>query len=93
MDIAVAENSVSADIQHSLESHVIELLTTARFFKLDPDVVFKWSMPHYTDRREYMDISEEIELQRHQKAHRNQPRPKNGMIPLAPGEVEYRPKK
>ena len=45
-------------------------------------------MPHYTDRREFKDVCEELAQQKNQQ---NRQPANDGMQPLKAGEEEYRP--
>ncbi len=39
----------------------MEILTVAKWWKLDPGVVERWTMPDFTDRQEYMYIQFELD--------------------------------
>lgn len=56
------------------------MLCVADWYKLDPETVFRWPMPHYTDREEFMRI----------RIHQNTSTEKPVDYELQPGEEPYR---
>lgn len=56
------------------------MLCVAEWYKLDPETVFRWPMPHYTDREEFMRI----------RIHQNNPPEKPDPDGLKPGEIPYK---
>jgi hypothetical protein len=54
----------------------------ADYYKIDADIVYNWTMPHFSDRQEYMFI--QMELQKPPVVN------KPGEMPLSPGEQVYR---
>ena len=50
----------SLEIEHSLDSAALEILTVAKWWELDPEAVGRWTMPDFTDRQEFMFIQFEL---------------------------------